>query len=98
MEVRVHQVSLVVRSREIPLTKSRARQFVIQNWMDDERISRMACGRPVPQAICKVRGKTLGTGLRGWFILIPDKSNGLMWIQPVPHDLPTLDDVPMVIL
>lgn len=86
MEVKIHQAFLVIKGREVRVTKSIAKQFPLRTWrnqMGEDRSLRMLTGRPTPKPICKVQARTLDKGLSGWMILVPDNEAGLVWVRPV---------------
>lgn len=83
MKIRTSQVFLMVKDREVRLTKSVAKQLPILDgqarWRAAER------GEPQPQPICKVIGKVLGQNW-SWMYLVEDDVAGLGWVAAMQPD------------
>lgn len=62
------------------LTKAIAKQFPIRR--NSGRWDATVKGEDVPQAICKIAGKTLGAASE-WLFLVKDEVAGLAWVPPV---------------
>ena len=77
MKVEIYRAILTVEKRKERLTRTIAKQLPILDGK--RRWDAAAEGKPQPEPICKVAGKTLGQPYR-WLYLVPDEVAGLGWV------------------